>query len=102
MVQIHSVYKGTSSKLERYSSIWGRLHKWTHSGVPDNRSDLYWIHQVPFKYKAHPYQFCAGPVYSRFDRPSKPSASIDRMSRGIQALRNTNFMNFILTSVDIH
>ena len=50
---------GTSSKLEWYSSIWDHLHKWAHL-VPDSRSDLCRIHQVPCKHKAYPYQSRTG------------------------------------------
>ena len=45
---------GTGSKLERYGSPSDHLHKWTHL-VPDSRSDLDRIHQVPCKRKAYPY-----------------------------------------------
>ena len=38
--------------LELYSSKLGRFHKWTHL-VPDRRTDLEQICQVPYKCKAY-------------------------------------------------
>ena len=50
---------GRGTILERYSSKLDHFHKWTHL-VPDKRTDLEWICQVPYKCNAYPYQFRTG------------------------------------------
>ena len=44
---------GTGSGLEWYGFTLDHL-------VPDSRSDPYWIHKIPCKHKAYPYQFRTG------------------------------------------